>query len=102
MLQKDKISMSTKAICGNCKQKGASICGQCKYVSYCSIECQRADWPKHKEECEFLIIIQTDISTGVDINERRGMALSIARKKATINVYRYYYGMVLIPIFPWK
>jgi MYND finger len=30
-------------------------CGQCKKVSYCSVECQRADWPKHKKACKALV-----------------------------------------------
>ncbi len=26
-------------------------CEQCRYTQYCSIECQRAHWPSHKEDC---------------------------------------------------
>ena len=26
-------------------------CGRCKRVSYCSVQCQRADWRRHKGEC---------------------------------------------------
>ena len=29
-----------------------SRCGQCRSVAYCSIECQKKDWPSHKEDCE--------------------------------------------------
>jgi hypothetical protein len=29
-------------------------CGNCKSVYYCSRECQRADWAKHKESCATL------------------------------------------------
>ena len=27
------------------------ICGRCRVSQYCSIECQRAHWPEHKEYC---------------------------------------------------
>ena len=27
-------------------------CGSCQVVSYCSVECQRAHWPDHKEFCK--------------------------------------------------
>jgi len=33
------------------KVEGVRKCGQCKYASYCSIDCQKKDWPTHKLEC---------------------------------------------------
>ncbi|KAJ7500245.1 hypothetical protein B0H11DRAFT_1996746 [Mycena galericulata] len=40
--------------CRNSKLKGASMrrCSQCQTVHYCSTECQRADWAKHKVWCK--------------------------------------------------
>lgn len=29
----------------------AQQCSRCKHVVYCSAECQRADWPRHRTEC---------------------------------------------------
>mmetsp|Transcript_1938 Transcript_1938/g.2863 ORF Transcript_1938/g.2863 Transcript_1938/m.2863 type:complete len:100 (+) Transcript_1938:990-1289(+) len=33
------------------KVKGFRNCSRCKRIAYCSKECQRADWKRHKEEC---------------------------------------------------
>jgi hypothetical protein len=30
---------------------GQKKCSKCKQVTYCSEECQRKDWPKHKLDC---------------------------------------------------
>lgn len=38
-------------ICCYCEKSGAvSICGKCQYF-YCSVNCQRKDWPVHKMQC---------------------------------------------------
>jgi len=31
-------------------------CGACKYATYCSKECQKLDWKRHKKDCKSLII----------------------------------------------
>lgn len=39
--------------CKTCNQKKPlKRCSRCKRVSYCSIECQHADWSNHKEFCK--------------------------------------------------
>ncbi|KAI0704229.1 hypothetical protein C8T65DRAFT_611445 [Cerioporus squamosus] len=40
--------------CGVCGRRATSRCAQCQFVSYCSAECQRADWSKHKTACRQL------------------------------------------------
>ncbi len=29
-------------------------CGRCRWMKYCSLECQRGDWENHKEYCEIV------------------------------------------------
>ncbi|OCH86730.1 hypothetical protein OBBRIDRAFT_796890 [Obba rivulosa] len=40
--------------CVLCGAKTTSRCAQCQSVSYCGPECQRADWPSHKQACRSL------------------------------------------------
>ena len=49
--------MSAKSVIGSCHavQCGALTtkeCGACNTVFYCSKECQKKDWPLHKESCK--------------------------------------------------
>ena len=40
--------------CANCKKFGLKFkkCSACQSVYYCSRECQRSDWKKHKKVCK--------------------------------------------------
>ena len=33
------------------ERKDFYLCGNCRYIHYCSVECQRADFPRHRELC---------------------------------------------------
>jgi prefoldin subunit 4 len=39
--------------CSNCgkKEEKLKLCSACKKTSYCSVDCQKAHWPKHKADC---------------------------------------------------
>jgi len=41
------------AVCGNAPKEGSKLlrCARCRNVSYCTPECQRAHWPRHKPVC---------------------------------------------------
>jgi hypothetical protein len=46
-----------RRVCSTCDKTQGQIkgkmlkCGDCQQAYYCSSECQRIDWPKHKGEC---------------------------------------------------
>jgi hypothetical protein len=36
----------------SCRNAGTKVCSRCKKVNYCSTDCQRADWKRHKVVCK--------------------------------------------------
>eukprot|EP00985_Skeletonema_marinoi_P018063 scaffold10022_cov156-Skeletonema_marinoi.AAC.20 len=38
--------------CGYVERSKTMYCSRCRNVTYCSRECQKADWTAHKEECD--------------------------------------------------
>eukprot|EP00929_Paragymnodinium_shiwhaense_P120424 TRINITY_DN92368_c0_g1_i1.p1 TRINITY_DN92368_c0_g1~~TRINITY_DN92368_c0_g1_i1.p1 ORF type:complete len:185 (-),score=5.86 TRINITY_DN92368_c0_g1_i1:17-571(-) len=39
------------AICVTCGGRGSKRCGRCKQEAYCSQDCQKAHWARHKDFC---------------------------------------------------
>lgn len=44
--------------CVFCSEPGSKKCGKCHSVTYCSAECQRQDWARHKRLCVPVVIAQ--------------------------------------------
>lgn len=42
----------TESKCSVCGKPSSSKCSICKAVKYCSVDCQRKDWPTHKIHCQ--------------------------------------------------
>ncbi|KAH8674471.1 hypothetical protein BGZ60DRAFT_404089 [Tricladium varicosporioides] len=38
--------------CIICNSSNAKSCSSCHSISYCSLECQKSDWPLHKTICK--------------------------------------------------
>lgn len=49
-VEKEKIGVGCKA-CNKLSEK-LMVCSACKIAKYCSPECQKKDWSKHKEVCK--------------------------------------------------
>ena len=44
-------------VCAKCGKTGVKgNCAKCQAVAYCSRECQRADWVRHKRHCMPVIV----------------------------------------------
>ncbi len=41
--------------CILCDKPAINLCSKCKTISYCTRECQKSDWPRHKLECQELL-----------------------------------------------
>ena len=58
MLQIARASAETPKKCRHCGGEAAlgkrlKTCAGCNSESYCSVDCQQADWERHKPECKF-------------------------------------------------
>lgn len=74
--------------CIACGKEGSKKCGRCKYEVYCSPECQKVDWTRHKQLCgkirvgkdaekgRFIVACQ-DFAKGDVLFEEDAMAFSI-------------------------
>ena len=48
-----QILVPSKWRCQQCQQSADTIkvCGKCKSARFCSVECQRDNWPEHRKVC---------------------------------------------------
>jgi hypothetical protein len=72
----------TGLACANCMEIPEKLvqCSGCKLVKYCNQNCQRADWKKHKGECEILKAFREsyDIMPGSCLAQKAASMLPVA------------------------
>ncbi len=56
---------------GELERRKAKYCSRCRCVTYCSIECQRADWARHKANCDGLAAIKAKF----EVNQHNMLAV---------------------------
>ena len=64
----EDLEMPEAHVCAVCGTSPASLCRKCVGIAYCSIDCQKVDWPAHKQSCKQ--------------KERRGEAMPRAKASA--------------------
>ncbi|KAH9848742.1 hypothetical protein C2E23DRAFT_417948 [Lenzites betulinus] len=56
--------------CAGCQENRTCLFGQqtrcdhCELTRYCSLECQREDWRRHKETCDRIRCVSFDVREG--------------------------------------
>jgi len=61
------------ASCAHCGKQGVGCkrCSRCKQASYCGVECQNADWKRHKKTCAPPVPLQ-DVAAKLDAADAAG------------------------------
>jgi hypothetical protein len=51
-IKKQGVCWSTDCMAKTIDRSSLMCCSRCRGAYYCSVECQKANWPVHKEECQ--------------------------------------------------
>lgn len=89
------------SICNNCHMGGSKLkmCGKCKSAWYCSTECQKTHWKKHKPNC----ISREEKPENIAINKQNKEINEQLNMEQMLKVIAYMYS-VYNPDqkVPWK
>ncbi|XP_071085093.1 uncharacterized protein [Haliotis cracherodii] len=78
-------------MCGKCGKHGVRLktCSRCKTALYCSRDCQKKDWQRHKKTCRIpdhdgndLKTLLKQLTTSLVVEKRRKLTFSEAKVKA--------------------
>lgn len=72
--------------CHKCEdEEKLKRCSRCKKILYCSKECQKEDWKKHKIECDKII----------ELKEKENHSIKIEEPKVEGNNRIFFYNLFI-------
>ncbi|KAJ3051171.1 hypothetical protein HK097_007852 [Rhizophlyctis rosea] len=77
------------AKCAHCGIPTTKVCSRCHLLFACSRECQTLTWPLHKTKCPYLILSDSDESTGIKTGNPHPPPLEaeLTKRDARITVF---------------
>jgi hypothetical protein len=71
----------------NCMRLGTSLCSACQHISYCCVDCQRANWKEHKITCGKKLLTENELNkflvektheaSSLDLADGTGRSISV-------------------------
>ena len=92
-------NLAKTSICAACNEikdcTSLMRCGGCRVVQYCSENCQRADWPIHKDQCKTLrdICHPQSFSLWYYVKIRRNNLMVSLRDSIATSVFVLFMGI---------
>ena len=67
------LQQSRTCLCCNEPTKADLNCNRCKSALYCSVDCQRKDWPRHKPKCDAMVQLERNVIKQNDMSNLNNM-----------------------------
>lgn len=84
-----ELNRETK-LCSLCQMPAALFCSKCRVTPYCTADCQKSSWPKHKIVCKLncktpLISSVTKVVDNEDFDQQYPFIIINGADKTTAN-----------------
>ena len=87
--------------CHKCHKKGKkklSKCARCHSITYCSVECQREDWPRHSQYCIPVMVAEIQgMGRGLVASKDFKKGEVIFKEPAAITIYTSHSYFIPLP-----